>query len=136
MLFFDYLFFRVSQYYSRWSDDTNHVYGILFVSIIQVCLLGLISLVLSIFSQVLNDILFEQNENKNYLESPVSLIALCILALNYWRYTKVKSYKQLSRKWNSEIRSLRSVRKLQLIAISIIIIGLTFFLSIYRINNT
>ena len=129
---FDYIFYRVSNFYKKKDDDTFSIYGIGFVSLLQLVLLILIFLLLAFAFKDLNQLLFEEHEGKNYLSSPITIIVLIILGLNGFRYTRIKTFEHLEKLWKNENVMQKQKRKSIIIYITVFSIAVTLILSIYR----
>lgn len=132
MAFFDYIFYRVSSFYQRWSDDTFYLYGVGIVSILQLSFFILILLFLAFTSSDLDHLIFRKGEGKNFLTSGIIFPVLIIYGLNLIRYLRFKPFDALHKRYQAESSKKKQIRKYQIILIYIVSVGITIGLSIYR----
>ena len=133
MIFFDYIFYRVSHYYiSKWDDDTGHVYGIGLVSIMQLIHFLFVLIILAFLNEPMNELLFVGKEGSNFLNSGIIIPVVVLFILNFTRYTKFKNYRYFSEHWMNEPKQLRSKRGWLIILYLALNLGITTWISIYR----
>jgi len=114
---FDYVFFRIYEYYKSYGSDLTHQYSSGLVSLIQgltiVTGIGLTSLVWP-------KLMFTKNYYALFIFIPIMII-------NWYRYERNFSYEKWSEKWKNEKKHLRT-RKGWLIVVyyAFVIIALIF----------
>jgi hypothetical protein len=93
MIIFDYVFYRIANLYlSSFKDKNGEALGALFVSLFQIFLIGLLLLIIAIFSKGFNSLIFD-----GYLNNPdytlwKMLIPLVVLGFNFSRYFRFNNY--------------------------------------------
>ena len=133
MKFFDYIFYRTSNYYmKRWKDDTGAMYGIGVVTIMQLVHLIFIQLIFAFSFNSANEFLFERNEGKNFMHSGAIYPAIVIFGLNLLRYFKLNKFEGLEKIWKDEALVLKKKRGWLIIFYIILNISVTTLLSVYR----
>lgn len=133
MKYFDYLFYRFSDYYiKRWKNDTGPMYGIGIVSIMLSMHLIFIELVFAFAFPNANELLFERHEGENFIESGAIYTAIIVFGLVLLRYLKFQKIEKLALKWKDE-NALTRKKKAWGIALYIFLnLSITIGLSIYR----
>jgi|LSQX01.3.fsa_nt_gb hypothetical protein len=133
MKYFDYLFYRFSDYYiKRWKDDTGTMYGIGIVTIMLLIHLVFIKLIIAFAFPNANEFLFERQEGKNFIESGAIYTAIIVFGLVLLRYLKFQKIEKLELKWKDE-NALTRKKKAWGIALYIFLnLSITIGLSIYR----
>jgi hypothetical protein len=130
---FDYIFYRVSDFYiSRWKDAQGMVYGIGVVSIMQLTHMLFILLIFAFFSNSINEIIFELREDNNFMHSGVIYPCLIVLAFNFFRYFKILPYEKAKKQWGGEEAGLQRKKSWWIISYIIFNLGITIFLSVFR----
>ena len=133
MKFFDYIFFRISNYYiKRWKDDTGSMYGIGVVTIMQLVHFIFIQLIFAFSFQSINDFLFERNEGKNFMHSGAMYPAIIVFGLNLLRYFKFRKFEKLEKIWKDEAPGLKKKRGWLITLYIVLNIAVTTLISIYR----
>lgn len=133
MKFFDYIFYRVSNYYiNRWNDDNGHIYGIGLVSIMQLIHVLFIAVILALVSEPINELLFEKNEGGNFLNSGIIYPVAILFIINFTRYLKFKKYSYFRNIWENEHKELKKKRGRLIILYIVLNLAITTLISIYR----
>ena len=131
--FFDYLFYRVSDLYiNKWKDSQGMMAGVGVVSIMQLIHLLFILLILALFSENINEVLFEKREGLNFMHSGIILPCLIVFAFNLYRYFKILPFEKTRKIWGNEKIKIKLERGKWVVIYIILNFGLTLFLSIYR----
>ena len=131
--FFDYLFYRVSDYYiNKWKDAQGMIYGIGVVSIMQLTHILFVAIVFALFSENINDLLFKQREGMNFMHSGIIFPCLLILAINFFRYLKFYPFEKVKTHWDNEESKIKNKRGWQIVIYILVNLGLTITLSLYR----
>lgn len=132
MMLFDYIFFRVADFYTNaFKSNNGEALGALLVTLMQGFHIVAILIIVAFFSNEVNA-MFVTNEGKNSMHSYASVLAIIVLAFNFYRYFKIKNYDDLRKKWAFEDKATKT-RKGTLIMVYIIFnLLITVGLSIYR----
>jgi len=130
---FDYIFYRVSDYYTtRWKDTQGMMPGIGVVSIMQLIHILFILIIFAFISNNINEIIFVQREGRNFMHSGVIYPCLIIFSYNFYRYFKIMPYEKSKEKWSNEKIDTKK-RKGRLIILYIVLnLVITISLSILR----
>jgi hypothetical protein len=93
MQYFDYIFFRIaSLYLNTFHDRNGESLASLFIALLQLFMLLSILLLMAIFYEKINVILFKEFlNNPKYLYWKI-LPAVLILGINFYRYFTIKTY--------------------------------------------
>ena len=130
---FDYIYFKVADYYKKNSkDDEYYFMGVVIVSIIQMInILTIIAASSKLFDSIKNAI-GEENLERNKIISFV--IMTILILLNYIRYSKTTNYQKLSNKFShfSSSNSVISIGKTAIIYIILSFVFLVYFATIYK----
>lgn len=131
MKLFDYIFYRITEFYSTISKDISDlIIGPTIVSIIQMLNILSILLILSLFNR--NIFLLFDKEYFNSTKT-ILLIPLTVLfAYNIYRYSKINDFDKLKNKWGNDNINIRK-RKTWIIIIYIIL-SLFFFVYLLSIR--
>lgn len=131
--FFDYLFYRVSDFYiAKWKDAQGMIYGVGVVSIMQMAHILLILIVLSFFSNQVNEFIFKQGEGKNFMHSGIIYPCLILLGYNFYRYFKKVPFEKAQLIWGEEKNEIKKIRGRLLMLYLTLSLIITISLSIYR----
>lgn len=132
MNLFDYIFYRVADFYiNTFNSKNGEALGALLVTLMQGFHIVSILIVCAFFSKDVNAI-FEANEGKTLMQSNASILAIVVLAFNFYRYFKIKNYNTLKRMWIFEDNTTKANKGSLIILYIIINLILTISLSIYR----
>ena len=133
MKYYNYLFYRVADYYiNRWKDTGGLVNGIGLVTFMQLTHLWSIFIVTALFSEQVNYCLFEKWETKSSLHSWIIYPCLLVYGFNMLKYLKFTKYDYFQEKWKDENKSLRKKRGWLIILYVLLNIAITAILAIYR----
>lgn len=91
---FDYIFYRVSDYYKKKRDSSAEITGALIVSLLQLFSI----LDIFIFVRVFWEFLIPDNFTKYWALPLIILLAL----MNWNKYVKQKKYREYRKKWKDE----------------------------------
>lgn len=131
--FFDYLFYRVSDFYiTKCKDSQGMIYGVGVVSIIQMAHILLIIIVLSFASNHVNEFIFKQGEGKNFMHSGIIYPCLMLLGYNFYRYFRKISFEKAKLIWGEEKDETKKIRGRLLILYLTSSLIITISLSICR----
>jgi hypothetical protein len=132
MKVFDYIFYRVADFYIKMFNAKNgEALGALLVTLMQGFHIVSILLIIAFFSNDVNAI-FEANEGKNFMHSYASLLAIALLAFNFYRYFSVTNYDIVRKKWGFEDIMSRNLKGLYIVVYMVLNMFITIGLSIYR----
>jgi hypothetical protein len=107
MKVFDYIFYRVADFYIKIFNAKNgEALGALLVTLMQGFHLISVLIIFAFFSNDVNAI-FEANEGKNFMHSYASIIAIALLAFNFYRYFSVTNYDIVRKKMGSRRLSIK-----------------------------
>ena len=103
MRIFDYIYFRIaSLYLNTFKDKNGLALGALFVSLLQIFILGLLMNMTAILSQDFNSFVFDRFLNDDNYKIWKLFIAIFILGSNFYRYFSIINYEQLLNRWSYE----------------------------------
>ena len=128
----DYIFYRIYLYYKK-KDDSPIFSGILFLSVLKICILFFI---VTIFNILTGGFLSNNNPDmKNeYFYSGYGIILFLFIILDALRYSKTAKLKKLGTKYqNKSINHI--VKTWQIFIIPIVLFVLSIFLSVLFAEN-
>jgi hypothetical protein len=98
MKLFDYIFYRITEFYSTISNDMSDlIIGPALITLVQILNILSLLLYLSLFNSNIS-LLFDKVHFKN--TKTIFLIPLTILfAYNIYRYSKIKYFDKLKKRW-------------------------------------
>ena len=133
MKFFDYIFFRItSLYLNTFNDRNGESIGSLFLSLLQLFILLFILLLVAVFDEKINEIIFTNFFNNSKFRYWKILTALIILGFNFYRYFSIKNYSKLKSVWIFESSDTKRRNGWLITCFSIIIFCGTIGLAIIR----
>jgi hypothetical protein len=133
MRFFDYIFYRVSDYYAkRWHEDMAYFYGMTVVGFLWVTLLSLVALLAAILWEPANHYLFEARQGKHMSDPSKFIPVLILFGLLALRYLRYKKYEDLARIWGDEDLRKRRRRGWMIAAYVVVSFGVTTWLAVHR----
>jgi hypothetical protein len=136
MIFFDYTFYRVAEYYFKtWNDSRGAIYGITLVALLQLSYIWIALSIGALFSTQINFYLFQKWESSDFLNSWIIYPCFIIYGLNLLRYLYFVKYEMLQIKWQLESKSSKSKKGIIVTSIVILSLASAIILSIYRSNN-
>ena len=116
MRFFDYIFYRVSNYYTRrWHDNEGYFYGITVVLAMLVLHTMFLLLLVAIIWEPANSYLFLEGGGIRFPFLLRTVPVLTLAALIALRYLKFRRYEVLDRIWREENLRMRKRRALRLL---------------------
>lgn len=126
MKLFDYIFYRVNEFYLSISKDISDlIVAPMIVTIIQMMNLFAALLALSFFFKDIVLLFDKANASKNKLI--FFIVLTLILAYNIYRYSKIQSFDKLKKKWSNDSINIRK-RKTRIILAYIL---LSIFFLVY-----
>ncbi len=132
MILFDYIFYRVADFYiNTFNAKNGEALGALLVTLLQGFHIVSILILCAFFSSDVNAI-FEINEGKTLMRSYASVLAIAVLAFNFYRYFKIKNYNTLREKWVFEDSTSKAKKGTMIVVYVIVNLTITIGLSIYR----
>lgn len=132
MMVFDYIFYRVANFYTNTFKDKNgEALGALLVTLLQGFHIVSILIIVAFFANSVNA-MFEANEGKNFMHSYASVLAIILLAFNFYRYFNIKNYDVLRKKWAFEDNATKTRKGMLIMGYITFNLIITIGLSIYR----
>lgn len=110
---FDYLFFRVCEFFTKKGDTSAEISATMVVSLLQFFAL----LILLIVCRLLFNTIVPETFNK-YWFLPFIII---IFIINWFKYNKRHVYKDLRDLWKDENRKSRKIKSLLIVLISMLL---------------
>jgi hypothetical protein len=115
---FDYVFFRVYDFYKRKNSDIPIDRGIQMLSIIQGTLLMGIIMIVDFFETVIN----REVANKYIIGVPVAIAILIINEIRYKRMAKKNQFALFYERWENEDKILRKNKGIVIVMLPVFLL--------------